>query len=413
MTSEPKPPESNSDANSHSSAALPVVSLKAKSDRRVKQGHCWVYSNEVDIESSGFRTMTVGQQATLHTAHGQVLGSGFFNPHALQCGRLYSRQANQLFDKDFIVRQLSKALAWRESCYEQPYYRLVYGDGDHLPGLVVDRYGDTLVMQLNAAGTMAALDDIVQALIEVVKPKGILLRNEKANDIEQLQSHTEVMFGEVPDTANIIENGVEFIVPIASGQKTGWFYDHRDSRALLANYVRGKRVLDVYSYLGGWGLQAMSQGAASVSCIDSSGAALELAEAAAKLAGVGGNMQFIKASAIDALKAMVKEGQCFDVIVLDPPAFIKRRKDQRSGEKAYHHINQLAVKLLAPSGLLVSASCSLHLPRQELTKIVQVAAARAEKQAFIIHQGGLGADHPVNVAMPEMDYLKAVFARID
>ena len=177
--------------------------------------------------------------------------------------------------------------------------------------------------------------------------------------------------------------------------------------------MRGKRVLDVYSYLGGWGLQAMSQGAASVSCIDSSGAALELAEAAAKLAGVGGNMQFIKASAIDALKAMVKEGQCFDVIVLDPPAFIKRRKDQRSGEKAYHHINQLAVKLLAPSGLLVSASCSLHLPRQELTKIVQVAAARAEKQAFIIHQGGLGADHPVNVAMPEMDYLKAVFARID
>lgn len=396
-----------------SPTSLPQITLKAKSDRRIKQGHCWVYSNEIDIERSGFKTIEVGQQAVLLTAHGQPLGSGYFNPHALLCGRLYSPIANQILDQTFITKHLTMALAWRESCYRQPYYRLVYGDGDNLPGLVVDRYGDILIIQVNTAGMMRVLDDIVAALIEVVKPAGIMLRNEKANEIEQLDVRAEVLFGEVPETVSIIENGVPFIVPISSGQKTGWFYDHRDSRALLSRYVRDKKVLDVYSYLGGWGLQAMSKGAASVSCIDSSASALEWAEVSAQNAGLANNMHFIKSSAIDALKAMIHEGRTFDVIILDPPAFIKRRKDQRSGEKAYHHINQLAIKLLASSGLLVSASCSLHLPRQELTKMVQGAAMRAGRQASIIHQGGLGADHPVNVAMPEMDYLKAVFARVN
>jgi 23S rRNA (cytosine1962-C5)-methyltransferase len=172
-------------------------------------------------------------------------------------------------------------------------------------------------------------------------------------------------------------------------------------------------VLDVYSYLGGWGLQAMASGAESVTCIDSSGSALAQAEASATAAGYDTQMRFLKGAAIDVLKSLIRKHLIFDVIVLDPPAFIKRRKDQRSGENAYHHINQLAIKLLAGSGLLVSASCSLHLPRESLTKIVQSSAARAGRQAMIVHQGGLGADHPVNVAMPEMDYLKAVFARID
>jgi 23S rRNA (cytosine1962-C5)-methyltransferase len=239
------------------------------------------------------------------------------------------------------------------------------------------------------------------------------LRNEKEHTIEQLPAQTEVLYGEVPDFIDIIENGVAFHVPVMGGQKTGWFYDHRDSRALLAKYCQGKRVLDVYSYLGGWGLQAMASGAESVTCIDSSASALAQAEASATTAGCDTQMRFLKGAATDVLKSLIRKHLIFDVIVLDPPAFIKRRKDQRSGENAYHHINQLAIKLLAESGLLVSASCSLHLPRESLTKIVQSSAARVGRQAMIVHQGGLGADHPVNVAMPEMDYLKAVFARID
>tara|TARA_B100000767_G_scaffold275113_1_gene310517 strand:- start:1912 stop:3141 length:1230 start_codon:yes stop_codon:yes gene_type:complete len=401
------------DVTESNKAMLPVVVLKTKSDRRIKQGHCWVYSNEIDIERSQFKTFAAGQQATLVNPHGLVLGSGYFNPQALLCGRLYSRADQQPLDAAFIHRQVTAAYQWRQACYQQPYYRLVYGDGDHLPGVVVDRYGDVLVMQINTAGMMAVLEAIVISLVEIVKPSGILLRNEKENTIEQLPAQTEVVFGEVADFVDITENGVAFHVPVVGGQKTGWFYDHRDSRAVFAHYCRGKRVLDVYSYLGGWGLQAMSSGAESVTCIDSSASALAQAEVSAIKAGFDSQMRFLKGSAIDVLKSLIRKNLIFDVIVLDPPAFIKRRKDQRSGENAYHHINQLAIKLLAESGLLVSASCSLHLPRESLTKIVQSSAARAGRQAMIVHQGGLGADHPVNVAMPEMDYLKAIFARID
>ncbi|MBQ78422.1 MAG: RlmI/RlmK family 23S rRNA methyltransferase [Cellvibrionales bacterium] len=408
-------PEStkSTDENQAPEAALPVVVLKTKSDRRIKQGHCWVYSNEIDIERSQFKFFAAGQQATLVNPHGLVLGSGYFNPQALLCGRLYSRADQQPLDAAFIRRQVTTAYAWRQACYQQPYYRLVYGDGDNLPGLVIDRYGDVLVMQINTAGMMAVLEAIVSSLVDVLKPSGILLRNEKENTIEQLPAQTEVLYGEVPDFIDIIENGVAFHVPVMGGQKTGWFYDHRDSRALLAKYCQGKRVLDVYSYLGGWGLQAMASGAESVTCIDSSASALAQAEASATTAGCDTQMRFLKGAATDVLKSLIRKHLIFDVIVLDPPAFIKRRKDQRSGENAYHHINQLAIKLLAESGLLVSASCSLHLPRESLTKIVQSSAARVGRQAMIVHQGGLGADHPVNVAMPEMDYLKAVFARID
>ena len=395
------------------STDLPVVVLKAKSDRRVRQGHRWVYSNEIDIERSVFKSMSPGQQATLVSAQGVELGSGYFNPHALLCGRLYSTAHNQPLDQTTIAQRLKLALQWRESCYREPCYRLVYGDGDALPGLVVDRYGDTLVMQITTTGMMQALDSVVAALVEVVAPKGILLRNESANEIERLDARVETVFGEVPDSVNIIENAFEFTIPVHNGQKTGWFYDHRDSRALMAKYAQGKTVLDVYSYIGGWGLQAMAGGAASVSCIDSSSFALQSAEQMAQHAGFNDNMTFIKGSAIDELKRLASGGKCFDIIVLDPPAFIKRRKDKRAGEKAYHHINQLAIKLLNPNGLLVSASCSLHLAREELTRVVQTAAARAGRSASIVHQGSLGADHPVTIAMPEMDYLKAVFARVE
>ena len=398
---------------SHQTAALPVISLKPKSDRRIKHGHCWVYSNEIDIERSGFQSMAAGQVGTLLNANQEVLGSAYFNPHTLLCGRLFSRKAGQALDYPFIGKRLELALKWRESCYKEPFYRLVYGDGDALPGLVVDRYGDVLVMQVTTAGMMAVLDILVSALVDVVAPAGILLRNENDNEPEGLVSRTEVVHGEVPEYVDIIENETTFKVPVMGGQKTGWFYDHRESRSLLASYASDKRVLDVYSYLGAWGLQALRGGAASLCCVDSSGPALSLASESAAKAGFEKQFTALKSPAIDALKALQKRGEKFDVVVLDPPAFIKRRKDQRSGEKAYHHINQLALKLLDQQGLLVSASCSLHLQRDALTRIVQTAGYKAGRSTSIVYQGGLGADHPVNAAMPEMDYLKAVFARID
>ena len=393
--------------------SLPPIYLNPRSERRIKRGHCWVYSNEVDIARSNFQDFYRGQMATLLSATGEVLGSGHFNPRALLCGRLYSRRGDSRLDDKLLLDRVAAALRWRSACYEAPFYRLIYGDGDQLPGLVVDRYGEVLVLQVTSAGMMALLDSVVSALVDVVAPAGILLRNDSDDTIEGLFAQTTVLYGDVPSEVSIEENGVRFDVPVISGQKTGWFYDHRESRALLARYARGKRVLDVYSYLGAWGLPALFAGAESLCCIDRSASALALAERAAREAGVAERFSVHKSPAIEALKSMIKAGRSFDVVVLDPPAFIKRRKDQRSGEKAYHHINQLAVKLLAEQGLLVSASCSLHLSRDSLSGIIQTAAHRAGRSATIVYQGGLSADHPVNAAMAEMDYLKAVFARIE
>lgn len=393
-----------------SESELPVIVLKARSDRRIKGGHRWLYSNEIDQSRSQCKQLEMGQMVSVVNANHDPLGSAFFNGAALLCGRLYSRKTNVVFNNEIITQRISAALEWRSRCYSAPYYRLVYGDGDGLPGLVVDRYGDILVLQITNAGMMQLRESICGALVSLLSPAGILLRNDNENSIEQLPSVTEVLYGTVPDVVDMEENGVSFSVPVREGQKTGWFYDHRESRALLAKYSANQRVLDVYSYLGGWGRQALAAGAESLVCIDSSAAALDaiLQQEKARPDCV----EVIKANAIEALKTLVNQGAQFDVVVLDPPAFIKRRKDQRSGEKAYHHINQLAVKLLAENGLLVSASCSLHLSREALTKTVETAAHKVGKMAMIVHQGGLGADHPIHPMMPEMDYLQAVFARI-
>jgi len=391
-------------------AELPVVVLKARSDRRVKSGHRWLYSNEIDQNRSQCRDLEVGQMVSVVNSNHDPLGSAFFNSNALLCGRLYSKKTNVAFSSDILTQRISAALEWRSRCYSAPFYRLVYGDGDDLPGLVVDRYGDVLVLQITNAGLMQFRASICEVLQRVLAPTGILLRNDNENSIEQLPACTEVIYGSVPDIVNMEENGVHFAVPVMEGQKTGWFYDHRESRALLAKYSANKSVLDVYCYLGGWGRQALASGAQSLVCIDSSATALEAIVEQEK--NYSERVQVIKASAIEALKSLINSGQQFDVVVLDPPAFIKRRKDQRSGEKAYHHINQLAVKLLTENGLLVSASCSLHLSGEALTSIVETAAHKIGKTAMIVHQGGLGADHPMHPKIPEMDYLKAVFARV-
>ncbi len=395
------------------SVPLPTLILKSQADRRLKLGHLWVFSNEVDIVRSPLKGFAMGQQALVTTHSGKPLGIAFMNPNGLICGRMVSRDEAFPLNKSLFVHRFKQSLALRELTCGEPYYRLVYGDADLLPGLVVDRYGDYLVVQISGAGMELLKDDIVEALVQVIKPKGILFSNEHgARALEGLPEYSEVAYGEVPEYVELIENSTRFMAPIRAGQKTGWFYDHRVNRAQLQNYVKGKRVLDVFSYIGGWGIQAAKAGALEVTCVDSSEQALVGVTKNAELNGVSNRVKTIHGKALDVLKQLVADDVRFDVIVLDPPAFIKKRKDQRVGEAAYRHINELAMRLLGRDGLLVSASCSMHLGKDTLVEIVRASGRHLDRHVQIIGQGGQGPDHPVHPAIPETDYLKAVFARV-
>jgi 23S rRNA (cytosine1962-C5)-methyltransferase len=390
---------------------LPALHLNAHAERRLRAGHPWIYSNEIDTARSPLKQFEAGQQVLVHAANGKALGVAYINPHTLICARLVSR--DHALDKSLLVHRLNIALALRERLFPQPYYRLVYGDSDALPGLVVDRFGDYLVAQINTAGMERVADDIVTALCQVLKPRGILLKNDsRVRASEDLPSSVTVAYGEVPEQVELVENGCRFLAPLYTGQKTGWFYDHRNARARLAPYAAGRRVLDVFSYIGGWGIQAAMAGATSVCCVDSSAAALALAAGNAALNGVGATFSGIEGSAFDVLKDMHERGERFDTIILDPPAFIPRRKDIHAGEQAYRRINELAMRLLNRDGFLISASCSLHLTRARLVDLLRAGSRHLDRQLQVLEQHGQGADHPVHPAIAETDYLKSVFCRV-
>ena len=355
----------------------------------------------------------MGQQVLVAASNGKPLGVALMNPNALICGRVVNRDVNHPLNKSLLVHRIKQALALRELAFDQPYYRLVYGDSDLLPGLVVDRFGDYLVVQIASAGMEQAKGEIVDALVQVLKPTGVLLSNEhSARVLENLPEYTEVAYGEVPESVELMENGTRFMAPVRGGQKTGWFYDHRVNRAQLQQYAPGKRVLDVFSYIGGWGIQAAVAGASEVFCVDASASATDAVLANATLNGVEERVAAIQGKAIDVLKQLIVDQERFDIVVLDPPAFIKKRKDQKAGEAAYRHINELGMRLLGRDGLLVSASCSMHLAKDTLLEIVRSSGRHLDRHVQIIGQGGQGPDHPVHPAIPETDYLKAVFARV-
>ena len=394
------------------STNLPVLFLKRNEDRRLSAGHLWVYSNEVDTSKSPLSGFEAGSLAVIQSAAGKTLGAGYVNPRSLICARLLTRRPRAAIDAGFFERRLRSALSLRESLFEQPYYRLVFGESDGLPGLVVDRYGSVLVVQITTAGMEAMRDLLLEALHRVISPTGILLRNDSSvRVLEGLSQETEVI-GEVPDTVMLTEGGVQFEVPLGAGQKTGWFYDQRSNRQAMRKYVKDKQVLDVFSYIGAWGLQAAAAGAAGVCCVDSSPVAQTFMEKNIAANGLADKVRLEIGDAFDVLKALQDSDQRFDVVIVDPPAFIKRRKDIKSGEQGYGRLNRLALKLLAPDGILISCSCSMHLSEERLQHIVHQSAGKMGRQVQILERGFQCMDHPVHPAIAETAYLKALFCRV-
>ena len=392
---------------------LAPLRLKKKEERRLHTGHLWVFSNEVDVAHTPLTGFEPGQLVSIEASNGAVLGTGYVNPHSLICARLVSRDPHYMLDQSLLVHRLNIALSLRERLFDKPYYRLVFGESDALPGLVVDRYGDVLVAQLTTAGMERVKTEVVAALQKVIKPRVIVLRNDTSSRaLEGLPKYIETALGEVPERVRLEENGVQFDISVLTGQKTGWFYDHRMNRARMQCYVKDRRVLDVFSYLGGWGVQAAAAGASEVLCVDSSQAALDQLCHNAALNNVAERVTGIQADAFDALKSLRAERQKFDVVILDPPAFIKRKKDHKQGLQAYHQLNQMAMQLLAKDGILISASCSHHLEPNALQDVLLQTSRHVDRSLQILEQGQQGPDHPIHPAIPETRYLKAFLVRV-
>jgi len=391
-----------------------VLRLKPKAERRLKGGHLWVYSNEVDTTASPLKNFSAGEQVIVEAAGGKPLGVAVVSPEQLICARLISRDIRQVLDGSLLVHRLQVAMSSRELWYPHSCYRWVYGDSDGLPGLVIDRFADVVVIQISSVAMELLREEIINAVHKVAAPVTIVLKNDgKLRAVEGLPEYVEVVHGALEDDcAPLIENDTRFLAPVIHGQKTGWFYDHRENRAQLNRLVKDKSVLDVFSYVGGWGVQAANHGAAEVHCVDASAQALDWVEQNAALNGVEDKLHCWEGDAFAALKQLRDSGERFDVIVVDPPAFIPRRKDIKAGEQAYKRINQIAMRLLNRDGMIVSGSCSMHLADDRLPDILRTLGRELDRDVMIQHVGSQGADHPVLPAIPETRYLKAVFARV-
>lgn len=410
----------------------PALHLKKDQERRLIAGHCWVYSNEVDTAASPLTDFEPGQAVRILGHSGRWLGHGYVNPHSLLCARLVSRHHDRPPGPALWTERIQSALALRERLYPRPSYRLVFGESDGLPGLVVDRYGDLLAVQITTAGMERVRDELLAALDEVVRPQYVVLRNDtQARELEGLSQGIEIARGD-PGLLNpqrdadrdpggdpdgdphleLEEGGARFLVSPLSGQKTGWFYDQAENRGRLSRFGTASRVLDVCSYIGAWGIEAAVGGAQTVVCVDSSAAALARAGENAERSGVIDRVSAIQGDAFDVLRVLRGEEARFDLVILDPPAFIKRRKDEKEGMGAYERLNRLGLELVEPGGLLVTSSCSFHLGRDAFLRILQQAARRAGRHLQLLASGGQGPDHPVHPAIPETAYLKTFFLRV-
>lgn len=387
-----------------------VLCLKPREERRLRAGHLWIYSNEVDTAKTPLSGFEPGDLCRVEDARGRPLGTAYVQPRNLICARLLSHRADVVIDKRWLLRRLMSALNLRERLYDAPYYRLVHGEGDGLPGLVVDRYGDVLVVQIATAGMEGLKSLIIDALCELLQPRGVWIRNDgAAREAEGLPRYVEAV-GAPPASVELLESGVRFSTSLESGQKTGWFYDQRDNRDRCLRYMAGQRVLDVFCYAGGWAVRAAAAGATEVAAIDASAPAL--AAVAANAAANAVSVECRQGDALEQLKSLQAQGRRFDLVVVDPPALIKRRKDFDAGLGHYAALNRAAMQLLAEDGILIACSCSFHLDAEHLQRVLLRESRGLGRRLQLLDTLEQSADHPVHPAIPETRYLKGFVARL-
>lgn len=394
----------------------PIITILPGRQKRLKTGHPWIYSNEIAM-SAAARELPPGSVVSVKGDDGVFYGMAQFNPHSLICARIFALRDDAVLDAAFFEDRLRRALELRSRFFTAPYYRLVHAEADGLPGLIIDRYGDTVVLQFNAAGMDSARADVLAAVNAVLSPRRCVIRNDSpAREREGLPLAVEIL-GDAEITGDgvceIEENGVRFVTDLQQGQKTGWFFDQRENRRFVAGLSNGRRVIDCYCHSGGFGLQAAVGGAASVTLVDSSALALDMAMQSAALNKVSAQCLTIKADVFEELARQARAGETYDVVIADPPAFVKSKKDQHSGERGYRKLARLAAALVAPGGLLFIASCSHNVAADPFAKLVANGLRDARRTGRILRASGADVDHPVHPNLPESAYLKALTLQLD
>jgi 23S rRNA (cytosine1962-C5)-methyltransferase len=390
--------------------------LKPHKEESLAGGHLWIFSGALQQQP---HWIPAGALVDVKSATGQFVARGYYNPQTDIAIRILTRDVDEAIDAAFVQRRIRRAIELRAvfDTSKTNAYRLVHSEGDGLPGLVVDRFADVLVMQVHTKGMEQLRPLLIEALMRETGARGLLIRNEShARKREGLEVEEPfVAAGDVPSHVTIRENGVQFLVDLWEGQKTGFFLDQRDKRDALRKYVPSKRVLNCFSYTGGFSVYAALLGEKThVTSVDVSQPALETAYQNFALNGLDPERyDFLVADVFEYLESAVSEAERFDVVVLDPPAFAKTRDARTHALKAYRRLNTLGMQVLRPGGILLTCSCSGVVGMDDLLGAVSLGAQRLHRQVQVLESYTHGVDHPIPLAMPEVAYLKAVFCRVE
>ncbi len=394
-------------------AIATTVFLKRGAHRRMEQGHPWAFSNEVEMDGAA-KALAPGTPVRLARCDGSPLGVAIFNPHSLIAARRLDPSPDARIDRAWLGQRIAHAEALRRRLFDLPYYRLAHAEADGLPGVVIDRYDTTAVVRIATAGMERLADDIAAALMERAGAHRVVLRGGgTARRLEGLPEGERVIGPRPQGAIDVLENGLTYRADPLLGQKTGWFFDQRENRAFMARLADGATVLDAYSYAGGFGLACARGGAAHVTMVDRSEPALALAAEAAAAGGLAGRVTMAADDAFADLARRRDRGESFDIVICDPPAFVRSRKQLGAGSRAYRKLARLAGRLVAPGGFLALSSCSHHIDRAALLQQLRRGLDDAGREGAAIREAGAGPDHPIHPHLPESAYLKFVCFSLD
>ena len=372
-------------------------------EKRVFNGHPWIFRSDIARVEGKFNP---GDMVSVVSHKGKFLCKAFYNPQSQIALRIMTLK-DEPVDRAFIFRRVKEAVDYRRTFADLRSCRLIFAESDRLPALIVDAFGDVLVLQCLALGMERFKQDVVDALVEELHPMGIWERNDvPVRRLEGLEQTTGLLYGEVPDRVEMVENGVHFWVDVKEGQKTGFFLDQKENRAAIAPFVKDKTVLDCFTHTGSFALHAGYFGAKEVTGVDISGYACEFATENARLNGLENTVKFVEANAFDLLAQQSREGKKYDVVILDPPAFTKTRSAIEAATRGYKEINLRAMKMVKPGGYLITCSCSQHILPDAFLQIVKNAAHDACVQLRQVEYRTQGKDHPILPGAPETQYLK-------
>lgn len=391
----------------------PSIKLLPGRDRRFRGGSPWIYSNEIEMDAAT-RALEPGGLVRIMAPNANIMGVAYFNPHSLIAARLLTRNKDAVIDQRFVRHRIARAAALRERLLDRPFYRLVHAEADGLPGLVIDRYGDLVVIQPNTAGIDRLLEPIIAAVDAELDPSCIVVRGDTpVRALEGLEDVVRIAKGEPGTPLELEENGLAFMADPIDGQKTGWYYDQRENRAFAARLASGQRVLDLYCYSGGFGLTAAAAGAEAVVGVDRAEAALDFARTSAARQGVAERCEFRRADAFAALDELATAKERFGLIVADPPPFVKAKKDLGPGLKGYAKLARGCAGLVTEGGFLCLACCSHNVPAAEFLEASYKGLKEAGRGGRVLRESGAGPDHPVHPALPETAYLKFLAFALD